>query len=236
MYSSQNGSGISPGTLGISAPQFQGQPRFLPANQELQSPTAGTVQVEDNRTGTSLETLKRAFTYNLLYTQGKYESIAAIHDYYMALAYTVRNRLIKRRINTVKTYIERDVKSVYYLSLEFLLGRQLGKNLLNLGLYDSTSQALQELGIKLEELMEQEAEPGLGNGGLGRLAACFLDSLATLEIPARGYGIRYDFGIFHQTIHRGWQVERPDLWQRKKFPSDGLQKTGPKSWQLKPSR
>ncbi len=214
MYSSQNGSGISPGTLGISAPQFQEQPRFLPANQELQSPTAGTVQVEDNRTGTSLETLKRAFTYNLLYTQGKYESIAAIHDYYMALAYTVRNRLIKRRINTVKTYIEQDVKSVYYLSLEFLLGRQLGKNLLNLGLYDSTSQALQELGIKLEELIEQEAEPGLGNGGLGRLAACFLDSLATLEIPARGYGLHYDFGIFHQAIDRGWQVECPDLWLR----------------------
>ncbi len=181
---------------------------------ELKFEQAGTVQVEDDRTGTSLETIKRAFTDNLLYTQGKYESIAALHDYYMALAYTVRDRLIQRRIQTLKTYIEQDVKAVYYLSLEFLLGRQLSKNLLNLGLYDSTRQALLELGINLEELMEREDEPGLGNGGLGRLAACFLDSLATLEIPARGYGIRYDFGIFHQTIHQGWQVECPDLWLR----------------------
>ncbi len=184
------------------------------SKQELKSEQPGMVRVEDDRTGTSLETLKRAFTDNLLYTQGKYESIAALHDYYMALAYTVRDRLIQRRIRTVRTHIEQDVKTVYYLSLEFLLGRQLGKNLLNLGLYDSTSQALQELGINLEELMDQEAEPGLGNGGLGRLAACFLDSLATLEIPARGYGIRYDFGIFHQAIHQGWQIECPDLWLR----------------------
>ncbi len=184
------------------------------SQQKLKSEQPGMVRVEDDRTGTSLETLKRAFTDNLLYTQGKYESIAALHDYYMALAYTVRDRLIQRRIRTVRTHIEEDVKTVYYLSLEFLLGRQLGKNLLNLGLYDSTSQALQELGINLEELMDQEAEPGLGNGGLGRLAACFLDSLATLEIPARGYGIRYDFGIFHQAIHQGWQIECPDLWLR----------------------
>ena len=184
------------------------------SERKLKSQQAETVQVEDNRTGTSLETLKGGFTDNLLYTQGKYESIAEPHDYYMALAYTVRDRLIQRRIQTIKTHIEEDVKSVYYLSLEFLLGRQLGQNLLNLGLYDSISQALQELGIKLEELMEQEAEPGLGNGGLGRLAACFLDSLATLEIPARGYGIRYDFGIFHQAIYQGWQIECPDLWLR----------------------
>ncbi|MBE9045701.1 glycogen/starch/alpha-glucan phosphorylase [Pleurocapsales cyanobacterium LEGE 10410] len=198
--------------------QFQENGRQIGSSSEpeLKSQQAGTVrvEVEDDRTGTSLETLKRAFTDNLLYTQGKYESIAALHDYYMALAYTVRDRLIQRRIQTVKTHIEQDVKTVYYLSLEFLLGRQLGKNLLNLGLYDSTSQALTELGIDLEELIEQEAEPGLGNGGLGRLAACFLDSLATLEIPARGYGIRYDFGIFHQAIHRGWQIESPDLWLR----------------------
>ena len=188
-----------------TVPRPEPEPEFQPAT---------IIQVEDDRTGTSRETLKRAITDNLLYTQGKYESIAALHDYYMALAYTVRDRLIQRRIQTIRTHIEQDVKSVYYLSLEFLLGRQLSKNLLNLGLYDSTNQALKELGINLEELSEQEAEPGLGNGGLGRLAACFLDSLATLEIPARGYGIRYDFGIFQQTIHQGWQVECPDLWLR----------------------
>ena len=163
----------------------------------------------------NLETIKRAFTDNLLYTQGKYESIAAPHDYYMALAYTIREQLIQRRIQTVKTYIDRkDVKAIYFFSLEFLLGRQLSKNLLNLNMYDSTNKALQELGINLTDLIEQEIEPGLGNGGLGRLAACFLDSLATLEIPARGYGIRYDFGIFNQSIHQGWQVKSPDLWLR----------------------
>jgi starch phosphorylase len=173
-----------------------------------------TPRVEGARTGTDLESLRRALTDNLLYVQGKYESIATLHDYYMALAYTVRERLIQRRIQTVKAYIEQDVKSVYYLSLEFLLGRQLGNNLLNLGLYDTTHQVLQAMGIDLKDLMQKEAEPGIGNGGLGRLAACFLDSLATLELPARGYGIRYDFGIFHQAIEQGWQVERPDLWLR----------------------
>ncbi len=145
-----------------------------------------THQGEDARRGTGLEALRRAFTDNLLYIQGKYESIATLHDYYMALAYTVRERLIQRRIQTVKTYIEQDVKSVYYLSLEFLLGRQLGNSLLNLGLYDSVHQVLQEMGIDLKDLMEKESEPGIGNGGLGRLAACFLDSLATLDLPARG--------------------------------------------------
>ncbi|RMF25275.1 MAG: glycogen/starch/alpha-glucan phosphorylase [Cyanobacteria bacterium J083] len=182
----------------------------LELNLKLQK--AGIVELEDAPAKTRLENLQQAFIRNLLCTQGKYDLIAALHDYYMALAYTIRERLIQRRIQTVKTYIKQDVKSVYYLSLEFLLGRQLGKNLLNLGLYDLTSQALEELGIKLENLLEQEAEPALGNGGLGRLAACFLDSLATLEIPARGYGIRYDFGIFHQAIERGWQVECPDQW------------------------
>ncbi len=189
------------------------QKTFRP-EQVLQLFQTRVASMSGARTKMSLDALKQAFTNNLLYAQGKYESIATLHDYYMALAYTVRDRLIQGRIQTLKTYIEQDVKAVYYLSLEFLLGRQLGKNLLNLGLYDLTDQTLQYLGINLEDLIEQEAEPGLGNGGLGRLAACFLDSLATLELPARGYGIRYDFGIFHQAIHQGWQVESPDLWLR----------------------
>jgi starch phosphorylase len=180
--------------------------------QEINRPQSIEIQVEDDRTGLSLEALERAFADHLLYTQGKYESLADLHDYYMALAYTIRDRLVRRRVQTVKTHIEKDVKIVCYLSLEFLMGRQLSNNLINLGLYEKSRQVLQKFGLDLEELIEQEQEPGLGNGGLGRLAACFLDSLSTLEIPARGYGIRYDFGIFEQEIKEGWQVEHPDQW------------------------
>ena len=170
------------------------------------------VQIEDDRTGISVATLKRAISDNLYYIQGKNESLAAPHDYYMALAYTVRDRLIHRWLKTIATYLQQDVKVVFYLSAEFLMGRQLGHNLVNVGLWERANQALTELGLDLYQLMELEAEPGLGNGGLGRLAACFLDSLATLEIPAMGYGIRYEFGIFDQQIQDGWQVERPDRW------------------------
>jgi starch phosphorylase len=170
------------------------------------------IQVEDDRTGMDLVTLKRAFTNHLNYNQGKDQPFATNHDYYMALARTVRDRLVQRRIKTAQTYFEQDPKMVYYLSLEFLMGRQLANNLINVGLHETARQMLQSLGIDLEDLIEEEAEPGLGNGGLGRLAACFLDSLATLEIPAMGYGIRYEFGIFHQAIQDGWQVEYPDKW------------------------
>lgn len=173
-----------------------------------------TVAVEDDRTGTSVETLKRAFADNLFYIQGKYASIANPNDYYMALAYTVRDRLLSRWLRTRKTYEEQNVKSVYYLSAEFLMGRHLGNSLINLEIYDKVQQAMAELGLDLQEILEQEPDPGLGNGGLGRLAACFLDSLATNEIPAIGYGIRYEFGIFNQSIQDGWQVEIPDKWLR----------------------
>src|SRR4028118_563546 len=172
------------------------------------------VQIEDDRTGMTVETLKRAFADNLYYVQGKNEFLATPHDYYMALAYTVRDRLLHRWINTTTAYIEKDVKTVHYLSAEFLMGGQLGNNLLNLGLYERVQQAIHESGLNLNDLRALEAEPGLGNGGLGRLAACFLDSLATLEIPAVGYGIRYEFGIFDQRIQNGAQVEHPDKWLR----------------------
>jgi glycogen phosphorylase len=172
------------------------------------------IQIEDDRTGISVETLKRAVMDNLFYIQGKDEFFARPHDYYMALSYTVRDRLINRWIKTEQTYFAKDVKVVCYLSLEYLMGRQLRNNLVNVGLWDRSYQALQELGLDLYDLMEQEPEPGLGTGGLGRLAACFLDSLATLEIPAIGYGIRYEFGTFDQAIQDGWQVERPDKWLR----------------------
>lgn len=172
------------------------------------------IQIEDDRTGTSVETLKRAFADNLFYELGKYESIATKEDFYMALAYTLRDRLLSRWLKTIKTYEDNSVKIVYYLSAEFLMGRHLGNSLINLHLYDRVRQAVEESGLNLDELLEQEPDPGLGNGGLGRLAACFLDSLASLEIPAVGYGIRYEFGIFHQTMQDGWQAEIPDKWLR----------------------
>ncbi|MFZ4665304.1 MAG: glycogen/starch/alpha-glucan phosphorylase [Prochlorotrichaceae cyanobacterium] len=178
------------------------------------NPTSPSVQiqVEDDRTGMSLETLKRAFADHLFYLQGKYESIATKEDYYSALSYTIRDRLLYRWLATQKTYTEQHVKQVCYLSAEFLMGRHLGNSLINLEIYDRVVQALDESGLNLSDLLEQEDDPGLGNGGLGRLAACFLDSLATLEIPAIGYGIRYEFGIFHQVIRDGYQIEIPDQW------------------------
>lgn len=180
----------------------------------LRPTDAVKIQVEDDRTGMSVETLKRAFADNLFYSQGKDTSWATRRDYYMALAYTVRDRLFHRFFKTRKRYFAKDVKVVCYLSAEFLMGRHLGNNLINLGIYDRVSEAVRESGLNLEELIELEHDPGLGNGGLGRLAACFLDSLATLEVPAIGYGIRYEFGIFHQAIKDGWQVEVPDKWLR----------------------
>ncbi len=183
-------------------------------NEPMISPDQCPIQVEDDRTGMSVETLKRAFADNLFYLQGKYESLATKDDFYMALAYTLRDRLLSRWLKTLKTYHENKVKTVYYLSAEFLMGRHLGNSLINLHLYDRVRQAVEESGLNLEEILEHEPDPGLGNGGLGRLAACFLDSLATLEIPAVGYGIRYEFGIFHQMIQGGWQAEIPDKWLR----------------------
>lgn len=168
--------------------------------------------IEDDRTGTEKETLKRAFLDNLYYLQGKIPQLASQHDFYMALAYSVRDRMLHRTLHSVREYIKHKAKMVSYLSAEFLMGPHLANNLLNLGLYDNFDKALKELGLNLDDLIEQEEEPGLGNGGLGRLAACFLDSLATLDVPAFGYGIRYEFGLFNQEIKNGWQVEITDKW------------------------
>jgi starch phosphorylase len=185
------------------------------ADKDLVNTAEATkIQVEDDRTGMSLATLKRAFLDNLFYLQGISQSEASLYDYYVALAYTIRDRLLHRFLKTVETYRKTQSKLVCYLSAEFLMGRHLGNNLINLGMYDKIRQVVEELGIDFDEILEQEPDPGLGNGGLGRLAACFLDSLASLEIPAVGYGIRYEFGIFHQRIQDGWQVEVPDNWLR----------------------
>jgi starch phosphorylase len=171
--------------------------------------------IEDVRTGSTIENLKRALADNLFYAQGKFPAIATKNDFYMALAYTVRDRQLHRWINTIETYLnQKEPKVVCYLSAEFLLGPRLENGLVNLGIYNEVRQAVEELGLDLSELLEQEAEPGLGNGGLGRLAACYMDSLSSLEIPAIGYGIRYEFGIFTQEIRDGWQIEVADKWLR----------------------
>ena len=171
-----------------------------------------SVAIEDDRTGLSIETLKRAILDNLFYVQGKFPEIATKNDYYMALAYTVRDRLLHRWITTHQNFLKNDVRAVCYLSAEFLMGPHLANNLANLDIYDRVKRAVAENGLDLDQLLDQEEEPGLGNGGLGRLAACYMDSLATLEVPAVGYGIRYEFGIFDQRIRDGWQEEITDRW------------------------
>jgi glycogen phosphorylase len=173
-----------------------------------------TVEVEDDRTGLSTETLRRAMADNLQYIQGRFQAGATSNDLYMALAYTVRDRLLGRWLATQQTYLKPDSRIICYLSAEFLVGPHLGNNLINLGIYEQVQQAIEESGLNLLELIEQEEEPGLGNGGLGRLAACYMDSLSSLEIPAVGYGIRYEYGIFDQEIRDGWQVEVTDKWLR----------------------
>jgi starch phosphorylase len=158
------------------------------------------------------EAIKRAFLDKLFYIQGKFPKLATLTDYYMALAYTVRDLMLRRWVNTAAAYTAQRARTVSYLSAEYLIGPHLGNNLINLGIYDDVRGAIQELGLDFDTLLAQEPEPGLGNGGLGRLAACFIDSLATLEIPTLAYGIRYEFGIFEQEIVDGWQVERTDKW------------------------
>jgi starch phosphorylase len=177
-----------------------------------------TAKIDDDRTGLNKDALRRAFLDNLYYVQGKFPALATKHDYYMALAYTVRDRLLQRWISTAAAYTRQGSRTVAYFSAEFLLGPHLGNNLINLGIEEPLRQAIRDLGLSMEELIGQEEEPGLGNGGLGRLAACYLDSLATMEIPSIGYGIRYEFGIFAQRLVDGWQVEQTDKWLRNGNP------------------
>jgi starch phosphorylase len=173
---------------------------------------------EPVRTGTGAAALKKAFFDNLYYIQGRFPEVATANDNYQALAYTIRDRLLHLWITTAKTYKDKRARTVCYLSAEYLFGPHLGNNLMNLGITDNTRQALQEINLDLDELLDQEEEPGLGNGGLGRLAACYMDSMAALQVPAIGYGIRYEFGIFDQQIKDGWQVEITDKWLRKGNP------------------
>ncbi len=180
----------------------------------MNTPTLTEGSLKSIRTAASVDAIAHSFLDNLFFVQGRSRDRATANDLYMALAHTVRDRLIERWIQTVLNYRAEDVRVVCYLSAEFLTGPHLANNLINLGMYDETEEAMRKLGLDLETLIEQEEEPGLGNGGLGRLASCFMDSLATLDIPAIGYGIRYEYGIFDQQIRDGWQVETTDKWLR----------------------
>jgi starch phosphorylase len=162
--------------------------------------------------------LSLAIQENLFRMLGRFPEIATRHDYYLATAYTVRDWVLRQWVKTASTYFAKESRTVAYLSAEFLIGPQLGKNLISLGIYDDARKAAASLGQDLDELLDQEEEPGLGNGGLGRLAACYMESMATLQIPAIGYGIRYEFGIFKQEIQDGWQVEKSDRWLRLGYP------------------
>jgi starch phosphorylase len=172
------------------------------------SPGAGV------RTGLSVADLRQSFIDNLFCGLGREPLAATPNDIYTALALTVRDRVHKQGVRTVEARTEREARVVAYFSAEFLPGPHLANNLLNLGIVEPTRQALAEFGVDLDQVIEQEEEPGLGNGGLGRLAACYMDSLASLEVPAIGYGIRYEFGIFEQAIKNGWQIEVTDKWLR----------------------
>ncbi len=196
----------------------QGVLSDTPPVTDAKSKSAIRIEVEDDRTGMNPATLERAVFDHLNFTVLKDARSATLSDVYTAVAHAVRDRLVQRWIKTQRAYYDQDVKRVYYLSAEFLMGRALGNNLLNLGLWDTVKELLGSHGVELEHLLEEEHDPGLGNGGLGRLAACFLDSMATLGLPGVGYGIRYEFGIFEQHIRDGWQVEKADAWLRYGFP------------------
>ena len=160
------------------------------------------------------EAIRESMSAHLTYSISKYTTLATTRDWYEIAARTARDRMVERWMSTMQTYYGTDPKRVYYLSLEFLVGRTFSNAVLNLGLREEFKKALYELGQNIEEINEVEFDAGLGNGGLGRLAACFLDSMATLELPCYGYGIRYEYGMFHQKIEDGQQVEHPDNWLR----------------------
>jgi glycogen phosphorylase len=174
------------------------------------------IALSNVRTGLEADAIAAALIDNLHCIQGKLPQHATRNDWYMTLAYTVRDRMMERYVATVESIARTNThaKAVAYLSAEFLTGPHLGNGLINLGIWQAVEEALSRLGQGLSGLLEQEEEPGLGNGGLGRLAACYMDSLATLNVPAIGYGIRYEFGIFDQVIRDGWQVEVTDKWLR----------------------
>src|SRR5690554_2880381 len=169
-------------------------------------------EAREGRRSSRAESLKRDIVDHITYTLALDRGRASERDYYMSTAWSIRDRLAERWAATQRRYREHDAKRVYYLSMEFLMGRALGNALINLDLDEAAREALDPLGHALEDLEDREPDAGLGNGGLGRLAAGYLDSMATLEIPGYGYGIRYEHGIFRQKIVEGRQMEMPDNW------------------------
>jgi len=166
----------------------------------------------------TVESIRDSIIDHLMSFQGRDPERSGAADIYKALAFTVRDIMVEKWIKTQKTFYAKEKKRVYYLSLEFLIGRSLGNSIINLGLLEKATEAVESLGYSMEEIREQEEDAALGNGGLGRLAACFMDSIATLKIPAYGYGIRYEYGLFNQRLINGYQVERPDNWLRYGTP------------------
>ena len=185
---------------------------------DLRLPTPGCY-LDSEKAGMDSDALFKGMTSHLFFTLGKLATSASHHDLYMALSYAVKDRLMTRYLASQEIIREKPQKTVAYLSAEFLIGPQLSNNLLNLGITREAEDALRRFGIdSLSQILEVEEEPGLGNGGLGRLAACYMESLASLQVPAVGYGIRYEFGIFNQLIRDGWQVEVTDKWLKGGWP------------------
>ena len=178
--------------------------------EQIMSKTKSTITNISN----AKTSAKKALQSHLVYSIFKTEQVATPRDWYSTTAYTVRDHVIERWVKTVEKYAEEDPKRIYYLSLEFLIGRMLSNASLNLGVDTEIKKGLNALGHKIENVVEWEHDAALGNGGLGRLAACFLDSIATMDIPGMGYGIRYEYGMFRQSIDNGQQIENPDNWLR----------------------
>jgi len=203
-------------TTNFPPPQFTPQTLLTPPGQNSFTANGSVAQSDKEKRkqisvrGIALvenvATVKKTFNRHLHFTLVKDRNVSTPRDYYFALAYTVRDHLTSRWIRTQQHYYDKDPKRVYYLSLEYYIGRSLTNTMVNLGIQSEVDEALYQLGLDIEDLEELEQDAGLGNGGLGRLAACFLDSMATLGLAAYGYGLRYDYGIFSQSIQQGWQV------------------------------
>ena len=200
-------------------PTFSRSGGDMPAKKDKTAPVKQNTKkkikapaYQNPRTGMELEDVKQDLAENMLYVLGKPPALATPHDCYKAVAYSARNRMMKRWITSIENFLNSKTKAVCYFSAEFLIGPQLYRNLINLDMYDTMKQAVKEFNLDLKDIIEEEQEPGLGNGGLGRLAACYIESLATLGITAVGFGIRYEHGMFHQTFQDGWQIELTDNW------------------------